>query len=72
MNEKYVTDGMRILEELVELSHIAPELCPSCKYLETESFGGNKEEKWCRKTATEVIRVWLCTMYERDDESETD
>jgi len=55
---------LALLEALIDASHNAPELCLSCKYLERDVFN-DVAEKWCGLTANQVIRVWLCTMYEQ-------
>jgi hypothetical protein len=62
--------GEQILDGLIELSHTAPELCPSCKFFEDAPIEKPEWGRWCNRLTTNVTRVWLCTVYEQIDESE--
>ena len=68
MTDKHSLD---ILDKLIEFSHTAPELCPSCKYFENEFFEPlGRRDRWCNKLTMEVTHTWLCTAYKQIDESE--
>lgn len=59
-----------IVDGLIEMCRTAPDLCPSCKYLEDESLERIEWDRWCSKLVTPTTRVWLCTTYEQLPENE--
>lgn len=69
-------NDLDIIDGLIEMGKTAPELCPSCKYLEIKPFKPPTIrpsniilwDKWCRRLTTSVERVWLCTAYEQETE----
>ncbi len=65
-------DDLELVNSIIEMCRTAPELCPSCKYLETEPLEDIGWDKWCSKLTESVERVWLCTAYEQCDESEVE